>query len=270
MTDVAGPTNQLRNDEAVPGQTCPTPRSRQSTTSAPFAHGPQIVRATACRPGSSTLHGSVSSAAAGHWSCCAHACRTFSTDGCGIEYTPGKIIVVPPAKRDHAVVDAVHVHHRHRADAVAERGGARARDGRDGRDAVRCFGGEAVRHHRAVRQPGGVDAGRVDRRPLRHVVEHGEQEADVVDAAPLRGAAAVARVPHVQCDRRTARCRRGRPRGNLRDPPCRRGRANRGCRRHRRPRRAARVPPAAACSDRRAPARGPGSDGSDRRVAATR
>jgi hypothetical protein len=96
MTDVAGPTNQLRNDDAGPANVArrrgaARARSRRRRARAPdrardrlpirIVDAPRI-RLLGRRRTSVVLR---------------PRCRTFSTDGCGIEYTPGKIIVVPPA-----------------------------------------------------------------------------------------------------------------------------------------------------------------------------
>ena len=82
-------------------------------------------------------------------------------------------------------------------------------DGADHRcdrgEAVRQTDAERVRHHRAVRHAGGVDALRIDGVAARQRVDEGADEADVIDIVVHRIAAAMPGVPGQQDAVATAR-----------------------------------------------------------------
>ena len=65
----------------------------------------------------------------------------------------------------------------------------------DGGDAIGALGAEPMRHHRAVRMHGRIDAPLIDSGAAREILHDSDREPDIVDTLVHRVAAALARVP---------------------------------------------------------------------------
>ena len=193
-----GPITRSDSTGSLPGQPWPPPVSFQSRTSLPPAHGAQPssvavwTAPSAGGPAAAVEHGRLGRAAVGARASARAAPRR--RDGGSRGRALGDAAGVERAR----VVDAVDVEHGHGAAGRERVERHRAGDRRDRRQPLRFFRREPVRHHRAVRVPGGVDAGAIERREPRHVIDHGEREADVVHGGVRGEAAAAAGVPREQ------------------------------------------------------------------------
>jgi len=83
------------------------------------------------------------------------------------------------------IVHAVDLEDRYRATGSEALEDQAARDRSRARDPVGGFGSEPMRHHPAIRVTGDIDAVRIHRRTLGEIIDHREEEADVVH--PLVG-----------------------------------------------------------------------------------